>query len=90
MKPYIQKILYGRSKRPGILETVLMVDKTTFKIKDKNGNVIATRTTSKNSDEEATITRLSKAVNGLFYVFIIPVLQGKADSIKEKYFKINN
>jgi uncharacterized YccA/Bax inhibitor family protein len=85
---HIQNVLVGRRKRPAILQTTVTRDGVTFAVVQK-GKVIATRSTSKTQDEEAAIVRLSKAVKGLAYVFVIPVSQDK-DDLKKRYFKVNN
>lgn len=85
---HAQSVLVGRNKRPAILQTTVTDSGATFAIIQK-GEVIATRSTSKTQDEEAAIMRLAKAVNGLAYVFIIPVTLGK-DNIKRRYQKVNN
>jgi hypothetical protein len=85
---YRQDVLIGRRKRRAILETSIGKACMTFSVifKDK---VIATRSTSRTQDEEAALMRLSKAVNGLAYVFVIPIPQGR-ERRKEQYFKVNN
>ncbi len=87
-KGYQQSILIGKTKRPAILETHKDGTCTTFAVKCK-GKVIATRSTSKTQDEETAIIRLARAVNGLAYVFIIPVATG-GEKIVKQYKKINN
>lgn len=87
-KRYEQTILIGRNKRPAILETCKDTNCITFAVKCK-GRVIATRSTSKTQDEETAIKRLARAVNGLAYVFIIPVETGREKTVKQ-YKKINN
>lgn len=83
-----QNVLIGRNKRPAVLQTTVTDSGATFAIIQKN-KVIATRSTSKTQDEEAAIMRLAKAVNGMAYVFIIPVVLDK-DRIKTRYQKVNN
>lgn len=83
-----QNILIGRNKRPAILQTTVTGDGVTFAVVQK-GKVIATRATSKTQDEETAILRLAKAVNGLAYVFVIPVSNDK-DKLKKRYYKVNN
>jgi hypothetical protein len=85
---HTQNILVGRNKRPAILQTTVTDKGTTFSVVQK-GKVIATRSTSKTQDEEAAIMRLSKAVKGLAYVFILPVPQEK-DNVITRYQKLNN
>jgi hypothetical protein len=87
-RKYNQSVLIGRNKRSAILETIVTGDHITFAVVQK-GRVIATRSTSKTQDEEAAMRRLSKAVNGLAYVFVIPVPYDK-DDLKKRYFKVNN
>lgn len=87
-KRFEQNILIGRNKRPAILETRKDGTCTTFAVKCK-GKVIATRSTSKTQDEETAIMRLARAVNGLSYVFIIPVATDREKTVK-RYRKINN
>jgi len=87
-KKYRQDVLIGRNKRPAILETRITDDKVTFIVICK-GDVIATRSTSKTQDEESAIMRLAKAVNGLAYVFVVPV-EAEKTKTKERYFKVNN
>ena len=83
-----QKILIGRNKRPAVLITSVKDNCTTFTI-IQNDKTIATRSTSKTQSEETAIMRLSKAVSGFAYVFIIPVSQEKENVIK-RYYKVNN
>lgn len=85
---HTQSVLVGRNKRPAILQTTVTDSGATFAIIQKS-KVVATRSTSKTQDEEAAIKRLAKAVNGLAYVFIIPVSLDK-DNIKRRYQKVNN
>jgi hypothetical protein len=87
-RKFRQSVLIGRRKRPAILETIAKNDCTIFAVIQKN-KVIATRSTSKTQDEEAALMRLSKAVAGMSYVFVIPVPQQK-DGVKKRYFKVNN
>jgi hypothetical protein len=89
-KKYKQNILIGRNKRPAILETSIKNNCMTFTVVQKN-KTIATRSTSKTQDEETAIKRLSKAVHGFAYVFILPVPQDnkKGDVIK-RYYLVNN
>lgn len=85
---YRQDVLIGRRKRRAILQTSITDAGITFSIIQK-GKVIASRSTSKTQDEETALMRLSKAVSGLWHVFVIPVPQGK-ESVKNRYFKTNN
>ena len=85
---YQQKVLIGRRKSPAILETSIKDNCTTFTVKQRR-TVIATRSTSRTQDEETALMRLSKAVNGLAYVYVIPVPRQKDDA-KTRYFKVNN
>jgi hypothetical protein len=87
-KKYRQSILVGRNKRPAILQTTVKDNCTTFTIIQK-GKTIATRSTSKTQDEPTAIMRLSKAVSGLAYVYVVPVPQEK-DNVIARYFKVNN
>jgi myo-inositol-1-phosphate synthase len=87
-RKYKQNVLIGQRKRPAILETCMKDTGTTFTIIHKD-KVIATRSTSRTQDEQTAIMRLSKAVSGLAYVFVIPVPQAK-EPIIERYFKVNN
>ncbi len=87
-RKYKQSVLIGRRKRPAILETFVKDNCTTYAVISK-GKVIATRSTSKTQDDEAALMRLSKAVSGLAYVYVIPVPQEK-ESTLERYFKVNN
>lgn len=87
-RKFRQSVLIGRRKRPAILETIVKGDCTTYAVIQKN-KVIATRSTSQTHDEEAALMRLSKAVAGLSYVFVIPVPQGKDDA-KKRYYEVNN
>ncbi len=88
MKKYKQDVLIGRNKRPAILETRIKDDCITFTVIQKD-KVIATRSTSKTQDEQTAMRRLSKAVSGLAYVFIVPVVQ-EPTKTKDRYFKVNN
>jgi len=83
-----QNVLIGRNKRPAILQTTVTDSGATFAVIQK-GKTIATRSTSKTQDEKAAIMRLAKAVNGMSYVFIIPVTLDK-DNVKTRYQKMNN
>ncbi|MBI1795169.1 MAG: hypothetical protein HYR70_13410 [Chloroflexi bacterium] len=85
---YRQNILIGCNKRPAILETHIESNCTTFTVIQKD-KVIATRSTSKTQSEEIAMMRLSKAVSGLAYVYVVPVPQ-KRESRIERYFKVNN
>ncbi|MCC6568923.1 MAG: hypothetical protein IT315_06775 [Anaerolineales bacterium] len=85
---YRQDVLIGRRKRRAILQTSITDAGITFSIIHKD-KVIATRSTSKTQNEEAALMRLSKAVSGLWHVFVIPVPQGKEGAAK-RYFKTNN
>lgn len=85
---YRQDVLIGRRKRRAILQTSITDAGITFSIVQK-GKVIATRSTSKTQTEEAALMRLSKAASGLWYVFVIPIPQGKETAAK-RYFKTNN
>lgn len=87
-RKYSQSVLIGRNKRPAILQTTVKDNCTMFTIIQK-GKVIATRSTSQTQDEETAIMRLSKAVSGLAYVYVVPVPQTQ-EKIKERYFKVNN
>lgn len=88
MKKYRQDVLIGRNKRPAILETCVKDDCITFTVIQKN-KIVATRSTSKTQDEQTAIRRLAKAVSGLAYVFVVPVVQ-EPNKIKDRYFKVNN
>lgn len=88
MKKYRQDVLVGRNKRPAILETCVKDDCITFTVIQKN-KTVATRSTSKTQDEQTAIRRLAKAVSGLAYVFVVPVVQ-EPNKIKDRYFKVNN
>ena len=87
-KRYRQNILIGRNRSPAILETCVKDDCITFTVIRKN-KILATRSTSKTQDEELAMMRLAKAVSGLAYIFVIPVLDEK-EKLKDRYFKINN
>jgi hypothetical protein len=87
-RKYRQSILVGRNKRIAILETTVTDNCITFAIMQK-GKTIATRSTSKTQDEENAIMRLSKAVSGFSYVYVIPVPQEK-DNVIKRYYKVNN
>lgn len=87
-RKYRQSVLIGRNKRTAILETCVKDACTTFTIIHKD-KVIATRSTSKTQDEPTAIMRLSKAVSGLAYVYVVPVPQEK-DNVIAHYFKVNN
>ncbi len=83
-----QDVLIGRGKRHAILQTTVTNYGITFSVTQK-GKTIATRSTSKTQDEETAMRRLSKAVKGLAYVFVVPVPQEK-DNVIMRYQKVNN
>lgn len=85
---HLQNVLIGRNKRPAILQTTVTDKGITFSVVQK-GKTIATRSMSKTQDEEAAMMRLSKAVKGLAYVFVVPVPQEK-DNVIMRYQKVNN
>jgi len=83
IRKYKQDVLVGRRGRRAILETLVKDDRVTFSVV-LNGKVLASRSTSRTQDERIAIMRLSRAVSGLAYVFIVKVPQEKI-SILEKY-----
>ncbi|NOH00625.1 MAG: hypothetical protein HND47_00945 [Chloroflexi bacterium] len=80
---YEQSVLIGFRKRPAVLRTIVRNGVTTFSVV-LNGVVIASRFTSKTQDAEIAIRRLAKAVSGLSYVFVVPVLQENRTTV-ERY-----
>lgn len=88
MRKYKQNILIGRGKRPAILETRVKDDCITFSVIQK-GKALATRSTSTTQSPEVAMMRLSKAVRGLSYVYVVPVPMER-ESVIDRYFKVNN
>jgi len=87
-KAYNQDVLIGKRKKRAILRTLKDENGSTYSILLEGKSIASRSTTSKRNDEE-TIQSLSKAVNGLTYIFLIPV-STKKETIKERYFQINN
>lgn len=88
-KVFYNNVLIGRNKRKAILETHHKETGITFKIKDAKGNLLASRSTTQRYNEEETIIRLAKAVNGMSYVYIVPV-PTMNERAKEKFYRTNN